>query len=189
MNALAPSTTHSPAALVEAGAGAGGARVRAGLGLGQAERGQRAAGDQVGQPALLLLLGAEAEDRVDAQPDAGAEGDADALVDPAELLDRDAEAGEGVLVETGPAVLLRGHQAEQPEVAHLRHEVHGEVAVAVPLLDVRGHLGLGELADGGAEVLVLLGQLEHGGGPFAGGRRPGIARRWTRRSCLTLTST
>ena len=173
--------------LVEPGAGAGGAGVRAGVGLGQAERRERAAGDQVGQPALLLLLGAEAEDRVDAQADAGAQGDADALVDPAELLDGHAEAGEGVLVQPGAAVLLRGHQAEQPEVAHLRHELHREVVVAVPLLDVRADLVLGELPDGGAEVLVLLAQLELAV-VLAGGRRPGIARRWTPRSCLTLTS-
>ncbi len=158
MNALAPLTTHSLP--VAHGLGARGPGVRPGTGLGQAEAGQGAAGDEVGQPALLLRVGAVAEDRVDAQADARREGDADRLVDPAELLDRDDEAHE---VGVRPAVLLRRGEAEEAEVAHLRHELGGEVRVAVPLLDVRGDLALGEVADDHAEVLVLLAQLEHGG--------------------------
>ena len=63
------------------------------------------------------------------RPDAGRQGDADRLVDPAELLDRDAEAGE-VAALAGAAVLLRHDEAEQPEVAHLGHEVGREVAAA-----------------------------------------------------------
>ena len=89
MNALAPLTTHSSPSRTRLGAG--GTGVGAGVGLGQAERRERAPGDEVGQPALLLLLGAVGEDRVDAQADAGRQRDADRLVDPAELLDGDAQ--------------------------------------------------------------------------------------------------
>ena len=59
------------------------------------------------------------------------------------------------------AELLRHDEAEQPEVAHLGHQVGREVVVPVPLRDVRRDLGLGELAHDRAEVLVLLAQLEH----------------------------
>ena len=89
------------------------------------------------------------------------EGDAHRLVDPADLLDRDAEAGE-VAVLARAAVLLRRGQADQPELAHLLHHVDREVVVAVPLRGVRRDLGLGELADQRAELLVLGGQLEQG---------------------------
>ena len=123
-----------PLAVVEHGAGLGGAGVRAGLGLGQAEAGERAAGDEVGQPLLLLLVGAVGQDRVDAEPDAGLEGDADRLVDAAELLDGDAERGE---VAAAAAVLLGHDQAEQAELAHRVHDVDREVVLAVPLRDVR----------------------------------------------------
>ena len=65
---------------------------------------------QVGQPALALLLGAELEDRVGAEADPGLEGDGHRLVDPAELLDGDAQRGE---VGAAAAVLLGERQAEQ----------------------------------------------------------------------------
>ena len=83
-----------PLAVVQHGAGLGRAGVRTRLRLGQPEAGERAAGDEVGQPALLLLVGAVGQDRVDAEPDTGLQRDADRLVDAAELLDRDAERGE-----------------------------------------------------------------------------------------------
>ena len=100
MNCLAPLTTHSPStssALVR-----GRARVGAGAGLGQAEAGQLLARDQVGQPGLLLLVGAEGQDRVDAEPDGGLERDAHRLVDAADLLDREAEAGEVAVLAAAP---------------------------------------------------------------------------------------
>ena len=88
------------------------------------------------------------------------------------------------LVGVGAAELLGHDEAEQPEVAHLGHEVGREVVVAVPLRDVRRDLALGELADDRAEVLVVLAELEHVGGSFV---------RWPRSRrgivVLTLTST
>ena len=44
------------------------------------------------------------------------------------------------------APLLGEDEAEQPELAHRRDDVDGEVVVAVPLRGVRGDLGLGEVA-------------------------------------------
>ena len=47
-----------------------------------------------GSQRSFCSLGAEGQDRVDAEPHAGRQRDADRLVDPAELLDGDAQAGE-----------------------------------------------------------------------------------------------
>ncbi len=155
MNDFAPSIVQLVA--VEHRAGAGGAGVRARLRLGQPEAGQRAAGDEVGQPLLLLLVGAVGQDRVDAEADTGLQRDADRLVDPAELLDRDAQRGE---VRPRAAVLLRRGQPEQAEFAHGVHDVDREMVLAVPLRHVRRDLALGEVAHDLAERLVVLGQLE-----------------------------
>ena len=149
-----------PLVAVADGSRAGRTGVGAGLGLGEAEAGEGAAGDEVGQEALLLLLGAVGEDRVDAEADARRQRDADRLVDAAELLDGDAEARE-VAGLARAAVLLRHDEAEQPEVAHLRHEVGREVGGGVPLGDVGRDLLLGEVADDHPEVLVVLAELEH----------------------------
>ena len=88
------------------------------------------------------------------EADAGLEGDAHRLVDAADLLDRHAQAGE-VAVLAGAAVLLGSGEPEQAELAHLLHDVDREVVVAVPLRGVRRDLGLGEVADAAAELLVL----------------------------------
>ena len=104
------------------------------------------------------------------RPTAGLEGDAHRLVDPADLLDRQAEAGEvAVLAEAGAAVLLRRGQPEQPELAHLLHDVDREVVVAVPLRGVRRDGGLGEVADA------------YGGTP----RARGTARTTSWTACVT----
>src|SRR5450759_4597910 len=85
-------TTDNPFVAVEAGPRASGTGVGAGLGLGQAKSCERATGDEIGQPALLLLLGAVGEDRIDTESDTGRQRDADGLVDPTKLLDSHAEA-------------------------------------------------------------------------------------------------
>ena len=103
MNAFSPLMHPLAGGLVEHGLGAGAAGVAAGVGLGQAEAAERPAGAQVGQPALALLLGAEVEDRVGAEADAGLERDRHRLVDPGELLDGHAQGGE---VGAAAAVLL-----------------------------------------------------------------------------------
>ncbi len=99
-----------------------------------------------------------AEDRVDPEADAGAQRDAHRLVDAAELLDGDDQRHE---VGVRPAELLGHDEAEQAEVTHLGDELGREVAVTVPLCDVRRDLRFGEVPHHRAEVLVLLAQLVH----------------------------
>ena len=68
------------------------------------------------------------------RPTPASQRDAHRLVDAAELLDRDAQPGEAPSSgRPGAAVLLRGGQAEEAELAHLLHDVGREVVIAVPL--------------------------------------------------------
>jgi hypothetical protein len=166
-------------AVDQLGAGARGPGVGACLRLGEPERGERAPGDQVGQPALALRRAAVGEDRVDAEADACGQRDARGLVDVAELLDGHAQAGE---VAARAAVLLGHDQAEQAQLAHLGDEVRREVVGLVPLRDVRRDLGRCEVPDDCSEILVVIFQRERhrlappdrprgGGRPRAGYRR------------------
>ena len=169
-----------PLAVDEVRLGLRGAGVRTRARLGETEAGEGLSGDQVGKPGLLLLLGAERQDRVDAETDGCFERDAHRLVDATDLLDRHTQAGEVAVLARTPELFRRG-EAEQPELAHLLHGVDGEVVVLVPLRGVRRDLGLRELAHALPERLVLSSQLErcHGGPHF-------LVRG---RACLTLTST
>ena len=81
-----------PLVAIEHGLGAGPSRIRTGIRFGQAECSQSASGCQVGEPLTLLLLGAEAVDRIGAQTHACLEGDGDGGVDPGQFLDGDAQA-------------------------------------------------------------------------------------------------
>ena len=172
MNALAPLTTHSSpsrTALVRVAPASEPAS-----GSVRPNPASARPVDEVGEPALLLRVGAVGEDRVDAQADPRRQGDPDRLVDAAELLDGDAQHGEVAAMVLicalgGAAVLMRNDEPEQPEVAHLGHQVRREVGLAVPVCDVRCHLTLGELAHMQPEVLVVLAQLEH--------RRPAFCSR------------
>jgi hypothetical protein len=141
-----------PSVPVGAGARACRTRIAPAARLGEPERADRGPGDEVRQPALLLVLRPELEDRVGAETDAGGEGDAERLVHAADLLDRDAQRRE---VGATTAPLLREHEAEEPELTHLQHGVHGEGVFLVPTRDVGRKLLLCEVADGPAELLVL----------------------------------
>ena len=121
MKALVPLMTHSPSSSRAVVAGPAG--VAAGAGLGEAEGAERLAAGELRQPLLLLRLGAEPEDRHRAERAAGLEGHGDRLVDPAELLEGEAQ---GEVVAAHAAVLLGERQAEQAHLAHLLHDVVGE---------------------------------------------------------------
>ncbi len=142
-----------------------GAGVGTGTRLGQPEASKACAGDEIGKPGSLLVVRAVGQERVDPQTDGGLEGDAHRLVHPADLLDRHAQARE-VAVLACTAVLLRGGESEETELAHLLHRLHREVVLPVPPRGVRRYLGLGELADALSEVLVLGGKLEPHALPF-----------------------
>ena len=157
MNCFAPLTTHSPlssSALVRVAPASepapGSVRPKP-----ASVRPETRSGSQVSfccwEPKVRIGLMPRLDGRL--------ERDAERLVDAADLLDRHAQAGE-VAVLARAAVLLGGGQAHQPEPAHLLDDVGGEVVVLVPLRGVRRDLGLGELADAAAELLVLAGQLE-----------------------------
>ena len=174
MNCLEPLTTHSPfsrTALVLVAPASEPAP-----GSVRPKPASCSPATSVGQPGLLLLVGAVGQDRVDAEADRGLERDAHRLVDATDLLDGQAQRREAAVLagHPGAAELLGSGEAHQAERAHLLDHVGREVVVAVPLRGVRRDLGLGEVADAAAELLVLGGQLE-GHAPHPSGPRLAIA--------------
>ncbi len=145
-----------PLVAVEHGARPGRSGVGSAVGFGQPERTERSPGHEVGQPLVALVVGAEPEDRIGAEPDAGRQGDPHRLVDPTEFLDGDTQRGEVAPATTPP---LGEHDAEQPEFAHRLHHVDWEVAVPVPFGGVRRDLLLGELAHRGSQQFMVVAQL------------------------------
>ena len=91
--------------------------VRARLGLGQREGGELAAGGQVGQPALLLLVAAEQADALVADRLVHAEHDRQRGVDLADRLEHARVAG---LREALAAVLLVDVEAHDADLAERR---------------------------------------------------------------------
>ena len=82
------------------------------------------------------------------------------MIHPRELFDGDAQRGE---VRPAAAVLLRERETEEPELAHLQHDIDGELVVAVPPLGMRSDLGLRELAHESPQRLLFLTQFERCG--------------------------
>ncbi len=144
-------------ALVERRGRAGTTRIAAGIGLGETEPTDAAPCAEIRQPLLPLDLGSVLVDRVRSEPDPRLDRDRHRLVDATELLERHAERGE---VRTASSVLVREGQAEEAEVTHGGDGVDGELVRAIPSLDMRGDLGLGEVADDLPEGLLLIAQLE-----------------------------
>src|SRR5207245_6653376 len=117
-----------PVSIARLGAGLGRAGVRARLGLSEAERPQLLAGEQVGQPALLLLGAAEIVDGRSAKANGGFERDANPRVRSRDLLDRNAQRQE---ICPRAAVLRRERQPEEAQLAHAADDVVAEPVVAV----------------------------------------------------------
>ena len=165
-----------PVAAVAHRARLDGGDVGAGVGLGDAEAEDLLAGDRGDRPLLLLLLGAEGEDRrhghVDLDADAHREAAVGAVV---ELLAEDQLAQE---VAALPAVLLGLVEAEEAALAEAREHRVREARL-LPLVDVRRELGGHEAPDRRPQVLVLIREevvaaagrvvgLQHRGGRHAG---------------------
>src|SRR5690606_30886674 len=91
-------------------------RVGAVVRLGEAEAAELLTQGDRREPLLLLLLGAELEDRLAAQAHRHRDDAAHRGVGPAELLHPDAV---GDVVATDPAVLLGDRQAEEAELTEL----------------------------------------------------------------------
>ena len=115
------------------------------------------AGDQLGQEALLLLVGAVAADLVDAEVGVRAVGEADGGRGAAHLLD-----GDDVLEIAQPraAILLLDGDAVQAELAHLGPQLAREAVGLVDLGGDRRHLVGGETLDLLAQGIGGLAQAE-----------------------------
>ena len=134
--------------------------VRARLGLGEREAGELAPGGEVGQEALLLLVGAEHVDALEADRLVHAEHDRERRVDLGEGLEHARVAG---LREALAAVALVDVEAAEPGLAELADHVVADPALLLDLAVVHARA---DLARGGVQVadpLLLVGV----------GRRPG----------------
>ena len=139
------------------GAGLDARHVGAGVGLGDAEAGDLLALDRGHEVLLLLLLGAEQEDRRGGH--VGVHGDAHrqpAAVGLGHLL---GEHEVAVVVAALAAVLLRVGETEEAELAHAREDPVVE-GLLLPALGVGGQLLLHERADRLAQAVVVLGEDE-----------------------------
>src|SRR5690606_38199445 len=121
--------------------------------LGHRDRGDRLAAHAAGQPALLLLVGAERDEVRDDDVAVHREPRAP-RARPGELLGHDRVVTE--VVDARTAVLLGHVEAEHPELACPGPELAGHLPGGVPLLVVGGDLLLDEGAHGLAERLVLV---------------------------------
>ena len=129
------------------------AGVRAGVGLGEAEAAELGRARDARQPLLLLLLGAEPEDRLADQAVGHRHDPAQGGVGSAELLHAE-HVGEVVAAE--PAVLLGDGQPEETDLRHLRDDLEVDRLAPVPLGAVRHRLAVEERASQVAERLLLV---------------------------------
>ena len=148
------------------GGGGEGGDVGAGAGLGDPQGADLLAGDPRHQPALLLLLGAEVEDRRHRDRGVGVEagGDAAGAAGAGQLLDPDR------VVQVGAALaaqLLRELEAEEAELGAAAEQLPREFPRRLPLVDVRRDLLGDEAGDRLPQLLVLLAEGRQG--------RPGAA--------------
>ena len=125
------------------------------------------------QVALLLLLGAELEQRQRVQADVHRDQRAECRLAALDLL---ADQRLGDVVEPGAAVLGRDHRPQQAQLGHPLDDAHVEVVVDVVLLRDRQDATIDELAHGLLDRALLVGQIEiHRGAPSLPDRRNAIA--------------
>ena len=127
------------------------------VGLGQREGADHLSPGQRRNEALLLLVGAEAEDRQGDRARVHRDGDADPGVGPRELL-QDEDVGEEVGARA--AQLLRHAHPHQPELAEPAEQLPRKGVRAVPGGGVRLDLGPGELARERLDLALLGRELE-----------------------------
>ena len=124
---------------------------------------RRSPAAMVGQPALLLLLGAVRHDQ-GGRHGVGVDDAGEAHPPVGQLLD-DADVGEQV--ETEAAVGLGDGHAEEPDLAHLRHQLRREPVLVLELGGDRDDLLRDEAPDRPDDLLADVGV---GGGGLVGGR-------------------
>ncbi len=142
------------AAVDPLGRGADARDVGSRAGLGDAEGADLLPSDRRPQEALLLVVGAELEDRRRGDAGVGAEAGAHATraAGPGELLGPD---GVVEVVATLAAQLHRVLEAEEAELGGAVIELSGELSCVLPLVEVGGDLRLHPAVDRLAQLLVL----------------------------------
>src|SRR5689334_628460 len=145
------------AAVDLAGEGRDAGDIGAGAGLGDAEGADLLTGDPGHQPALLLLLSAEVEDRRHRDRGVGVEpgGDAPGASAAGELLDPDRVVQVSAALA---AVFLWELQPEEAELGTAPVELAGEFPRLLPLRDMGRDLLGDEAANRLAQLLVLLAE-------------------------------
>jgi hypothetical protein len=152
MKILAPLMTYSsPSSLARA---LDALQVRARARLGHGDGGHGLAAGHLRQPVLLLRGRAEVDDVVG--DDVRVQREAAGRVTHARLLLHEDHGVEAV--HARPAELGGHGAAQQAQLTGLVPQVAVDVLLRLPLLLVRGDLGLEEAARGGAEGLVVLGE-------------------------------
>ena len=138
-----------------AGAGAHAAGIAAGIGLGEAEAPDHLAARHLGQPLLLLLLGAVSPDREHGQRALHGDEGAEAGVAGLQL-----QAGQPVAGGAGArtAIALQVH-AEQAQVADLARHLLREDALFEPLLEAGQHPAAHEPAHAVPDQALLVREL------------------------------
>ena len=147
-------SVEHPLVAVKDGGGLLPGGVGAGVGLGQAESADPLAAGQLGQVALLLLLGAVLHDGGHAEAGVGGEDDAGGGAHAAQLLDGHAVHD---IRAAGSAVLFRHRNAHQANLGHLLHCLFGETLLLVHFGCEGFHLLLCKLANHLQEEFFLFG--------------------------------
>jgi hypothetical protein len=136
---------------------AGPAGVGAGAGLGEAVRADDLAARHRDEELVLLGLRPGEMERAAAERGVGRNDEAEGAPDPADLFNGDRV---GEVVEAGAALLLGDRDAEPARLAELLDDLDGEAPLALVLVDDRRDLLRHEVADRGAEELVLAREVE-----------------------------
>ena len=156
-------------------------------GLGQPERRELLAAGLRDEPALALLLRPPLQERQRIEPDVDALHDTERGVGTLQLLAQDREAE---VVHPGTAVGLRDRRSQEAQLAHPGEHLAMDLALLVPLADVRQDLRLGEARTLSLHEAVLVGQGEvdhrrivrgrtgRAGASGATRTRRGTLRRW-----------
>ena len=150
-----------PAAVDRRGRGHDAGHVGAEVGLGHGDGGQDLGRGQLGQPLLLLLLGAAVDEGPGQDLGPGDERAADAERAPAQLLGGDDHAHVVALAARGEAAVLLGdREPEAAELGQALDDLLGDVGVLpVHVLGVRADLVLGEAVERLAHQLEVVAEV------------------------------
>ena len=139
--------------------------VRSGAGLAHRQRADVIPGDQFGQVAFLLILGAVAANLVDAKVRVRAVAEPHRSGRAADFLHCHAMLE---IAHAGAAELVLDGDPEQPHIPHFAPQILGEIVVAVDVRGTRRDLVRGETADRLAQHVGIVAKAEIERGIFVG---------------------